>query len=134
MSKRIVVGVDGSADGHRALAWAVEEARLRACELDVVQAWEYLGVYTVDPDSRQLAHSKLEAAVAGLETSGVDVKPRLVEGRPVEALLEAARDADLLVVGSRGHGGLAATVLGSVSTGVVRHAPCPVVVVPPPRP
>jgi nucleotide-binding universal stress UspA family protein len=134
MSKRIVVGVDGSADGDRALAWAVEEARVRACELDVVQAWEYLGVYTVDPDSRQEAQSKLVAAVAGVETSGVDVTSRLVEGRPVEALIEAARDADLLVVGSRGHGGLAATVLGSVSTGAVRHARCPVVVVPPPRP
>jgi nucleotide-binding universal stress UspA family protein len=134
MSKRIVVGVDGSEDGDRALVWALEEARLRGCELDIVQAWEYLGVYTVDPESRQLAQSKLDAAVAGLETSGVDVKSRLLEGRPVEALVEAARDANLLVVGSRGHGGLAATVLGSVSAGAVRHARCPVVVVPPLRP
>jgi nucleotide-binding universal stress UspA family protein len=134
MSKRIVVGVDGSGNSHGALAWAVGEARIRGAELDVVQAWEYLGIYTVDPESKKRALADLHAAVAGFDTTGVDVKAQLVEGRPVDALVKAAKGADLVVVGSRGHSGLSASVLGSVSAGVMHHAGCPIVVVPPPRP
>ena len=61
---------------------------------------------------------------------GIDVRGELVEGPPASGLLEAARDADLLVVGSRGHGGFASLLLGSVSQQVSHHAPCPVVIVP----
>ena len=133
MTRRIVVGIDGSEDGQRALAWAIDEARARGGAVEVVHVWTWLGASTIEADTRQLARETLDVSVAKAETDGVDVRARLIEGRPVASLVGAAKGADLLVVGSRGHGGLAATVLGSVSTGVVHHAPCPIVVVPPER-
>jgi nucleotide-binding universal stress UspA family protein len=75
----------------------------------------------------------LTDALAGIDTEGVAFRTRLVEGRPVTALIRESLDADMLVIGSRGRSGVAAVVLGSVSTAGVHHARCPVVVVPPPR-
>jgi nucleotide-binding universal stress UspA family protein len=68
-----------------------------------------------------------------VDTEGLEVRPLLVEGRPVPSLVRAAADADLLVVGSRGRSGIAAVILGSVSSACVHYATCPVVVVPPAR-
>jgi nucleotide-binding universal stress UspA family protein len=70
-----------------------------------------------------------EARNATHESAPVEIRPRVVEGNPAQALLDTAKDADLLVVGSRGHGGFTEALLGSVSQHVVHHAPCPVVVV-----
>jgi nucleotide-binding universal stress UspA family protein len=134
MGKVIVAGVDGSADSQRALSWAVDEARIRGDELMVVHAWEYpVSYYNVPVAVERPAVETLAGCLAQVDTHDVKVTSRLVEGRPVRVLVQAAEGADLLVVGSRGHSGLATTILGSVSTGCVHQAPCPVAVIPPPR-
>lgn len=136
----IVVGVDGSETSVGALRWAVAEARLRGTGLVVLTAWHvpYAGleplVAGLDPEVfLRAARTAQESALAAVDTTGVDIERRLVEGGAGPALLEAARDAELVVVGTRGHGGVLGLLLGSVSHAVVQHAPCPVVVVPPLR-
>jgi nucleotide-binding universal stress UspA family protein len=136
---RIVVGVDGSAGSQRALRWALEEARLRNASVHVVHAWHAPYVmpspmapvvtYEYDPIQRT-AEDVLAGAVRAEDTRGLDVHEVLVCDSAAPALLDAAKGADLLVVGSRGRGGFAGLLLGSVSQSVAQHAPCPVVVVP----
>lgn len=137
MKSTIVVGVDGSADGNRALAWALDEAHLRGMSLLLVNGVD-LGISAADPyggglvleqlqDAGRLA---LEAAEAAAAERGVPTERRLETGSPSYALVEASRGAAMLVVGSRGHGGFAGLLLGSVSTACVHHAHCPIVVVP----
>ncbi len=133
MVETIVVGIDGSDDSQRALAWAVEEARKRGAVLEVVHAWELMASDTMAPDPARSANSLLTRSLAEVDTEGVEVHPRLVQGRPVPSLVRAAAEADLLVVGSRGRSGIAAVILGSVSSACVHYATCPVVVVPPAR-
>ncbi|HSP72048.1 MAG TPA: universal stress protein [Gaiellaceae bacterium] len=141
----IVVGVDGSEQSKRALAWALEEARLRGAELRVVHTFLYPGqawpgyVAPLDPGVLGMIRSEAEdliesivAEVAGAEPA-VEIVRVVVEGAPSERLLEEAADADLLVLGSRGLGGFAGLLLGSVGQQCVHHARCPVVVIPPPR-
>jgi nucleotide-binding universal stress UspA family protein len=107
MAGTIVVGVDGSEKSKEALRFALEEARLRGARVEAV--------YVAD--------------VAG-DAAAVRVDQIAVDDRPARALIAAAADADLLVVGSRGHGGFAGLLLGSVSQQCAQHAPCPVVIVP----
>jgi nucleotide-binding universal stress UspA family protein len=135
---RIVVGFDGSKPARRALEWAAAEARLRDAVLRVVYAWMIVPiavpelVIAEDVDELQRsAEAYLADAVAGLlpADDGVEVELVVVNARPAEALLEAAKDADLLVVGSRGLGGFAGLLLGSISSQCAHHAPCPVVIV-----
>jgi nucleotide-binding universal stress UspA family protein len=133
MVETIVVGIDGSDDGQRALAWAVEEARTRRAILEVVHAWELMASDTMSPDPAGSASGVLARSLSDVDTDGVEVHPLLVEGRPVPTLVRAAAEADLLVVGSRGRSGIAAVILGSVSSACVHYATCPVVVVPPAR-
>lgn len=136
----IVVGVDGSDESKEALRWAIDEAELRQATLRAVHAWTYGVIYPgeyVPPDLinadmlRDGAQRLLDAAVA--EVAGDNPHAyieRLVEQGPAaQVLVEAAREADLLVVGSRGHGGFAGSLLGSVSQQCVHHAPCAVVIV-----
>jgi nucleotide-binding universal stress UspA family protein len=140
----IVVGVDGSESSRDALAWALAEARLRAAPVRVVSAWEitplaYTAAGTFAPpldeavyeSVERAAEQNLSATLAALEgaAAGVEVETSVREGTAAHVLLEAARDADLIVVGSRGHGSLAGVLLGSVSHQVAQHAPCPVVIV-----
>lgn len=145
----VVVGVDGSAGANAALRFAVAEARLRETQLRAVHAWTfgytavpgggfgYLGVPLdtvpgVDiSDMRKAAVGLLERATADLagEAEGVEIERRVIEGRAAEVLLGAVGEDDLLVVGSRGHGGFAGLLLGSVSQQCAHHAPCPVVIV-----
>jgi nucleotide-binding universal stress UspA family protein len=140
--KGIVVGVDGSPDAQRALRWALEEARLRDATLHVMSAWEFpfKGLEAryydgsepegpVGPLEQSALDELAEAVTAAGGDDGVTVIKHVVRASPVRMLLDAAKDADLLVVGSRGHGGFAGLVLGSVSQQCVLHAPCPVVVV-----
>ena len=115
--EHLVVGVDSSEPARAALGWAVEEARLRSVRLTVVHAGD------------RAVPATLDAALAAVDTTGVVVERRVVADRPAPALLGAATDADLLVVGWRGRGGFRGALLGSVSTHVTDHAPCPVVVV-----
>jgi nucleotide-binding universal stress UspA family protein len=138
---RIVVGVDGSPSSQPALRWAVRQARLTGGTVDAVMAWEYpsaIGGYGWAPaamiddwDFAEIATKALADAIGGVVNadSGVSVRPLVVEGNPAEALLDAAAGADLLVVGSRGHGGFAGALLGSVSQHCVHYAPCPVAVI-----
>ena len=138
--EEIVVGVDGSDHARRALEWAAGEARLRGAKLVTVHAWHMptaaFSTYTaslIDPETfKRAAEETLAAATAAIEgtADGIVVERRVAEGPAAHVLLGQAERAKLLVVGSRGHGGFAGLLLGSVSQQVVHHARCPVVVVP----
>ena len=138
--ERIVVGIDGSDPSRRALRWAVAEARLRGAVVVAVHAWSipYVGGYPyaapdLHPDElARAARQELDAVVDAADTSGLaaPVERLAVEGAAARALLDVAKDAHLLVVGSRGRGGFAGLLLGSTSQQVCHHATCPVVVVP----
>jgi nucleotide-binding universal stress UspA family protein len=137
---RIVVGVDGSACARQALAWAIEEAKLRGDEVVAVHACPYPllaptmeGIAPVlpgpdyDRDAQRLLEREIEA-VRG-EPNGVKVTPRVSELSPAPALVRASDGADLLVLGSRGLGGFTGMVLGSVGQQCAQHAKCPVVII-----
>jgi nucleotide-binding universal stress UspA family protein len=135
----IVVGVDGSEGGRRALRWAAREATARGATVEAVAAWRWdlpSGGVEVDgdpdEDPKRRAARMLAAQVADLP-AGVSVTAQVLEGRPAEVLGTAARAADLLVLGSHGHSRAWHTVLGSVAEECVRTATCPVVVIPVPR-
>lgn len=133
---RIVVGVDGSDGSIGALRWAAEEAELRHATLEVVLAWEYpMLPYAAEAPPLQIedieaaSQRTLEELVEHLTAPGCRIVTALVHDAAAAALINASRDADLLVVGSRGRGGFAGMLLGSVSQHCVQHAKCPVVVV-----
>ncbi len=138
--RAIVVGVSGSETARRALHWAVEEGVYRNAEVRAVIAWTYVPFLVpgvIDPpDARRHAErtvaQEVAGAVAGLANPPV-VVPLAVEGSAAQVLTEASADAAMLVVGSHGHSGIAEALHSSVSTTCVRHAACPVVVVPPAR-
>jgi len=138
---RIVVGVDGSDNGRRALEWAITEANIRQAHLTVVSAWEIPNVVLSSPvataayDDDLWRNAATETVDAVLKSVAADVLPaeidrRVIEGPPAKVLVDAAEDADMIVVGSRGRGGFAGLLLGSVSQHVAHHARCPVVIVP----
>ena len=145
MAGKIVVGVDGSAHAAAALRWAAEEAGLRSVRLEVVHAWTFVPVATPADSglvpmawtdnvelldvTRRAAEDAAAAQVAEVLGPDQEATITVVENGPAEALLAAAADADLLVVGNRGRGNLAAAFLGSTSAKVADEAPCPVVVV-----
>jgi nucleotide-binding universal stress UspA family protein len=136
MARRIVVGVDGSEASHEALRWAVRLAALTGAAVVVIHAWQLLVSDGWSPmlgtaDTMIKAGEELvtEAVAAAGASRGVTVHTRVVEGHPATVLLNAARNADLLVVGSRGHGAFVGALLGSTSLYCVQHAACPVVVV-----
>ena len=147
----IVVGVDGSAPSVKALRWALGEARAHGARLQALYAFDHSpswsvyayaesGVAVPPPEEFEETAEQAQRRAEGLLHSvldevedaafGVDVEARAVmERRPAAALLEAAQEADLVVVGSRGRGGFVGLLLGSVSQQIIQHAPCPVVVV-----
>ena len=138
---RIVVGVDGSKGSQLALDWAVNEARLRGAQLSVLHAWhvQYFCGYPlapqppVDPELfENAAHQILDEMVDAIDASGLatPIEKKLVQSGAATALLLAAENADLVVMGARGLGGFMGLLLGSVSNQVTHHASCPVVVVP----
>ena len=140
-TSRIVVGVDGSAASRAAFRWAVRQAELTGATVQAMTAWQYpvaSGGYAWAPvavldstDLQEAAEKTLTdevSEVVGTRTD-ITVRPQAVEGNPAQVLLEAAADADLLVVGSRGHGGFAGALLGSVSQHCVHHANCPVLII-----
>ncbi|GAA1227726.1 universal stress protein [Kitasatospora nipponensis] len=135
--RRIVVGVDGSPSSIDALRWAVDQARTRSAVVEAVTAWQHpvstgwTVPFEADEDLAAVMRKVLDDAIARTtDPQGqVEIRPRVVQGGTVSSLLEAARGAELLVVGSRGHGGFVGALLGSVSGHCVQHTPCPVVVV-----
>jgi nucleotide-binding universal stress UspA family protein len=139
----IVVGIDGSHNASRALEWAMAEAAIRKTQLTVVTVLaEPASHWTGRPvpfpsDAERIAEIRksAEAAVDATAANPGVGKPESVTvtamaGFPVETLINASKDSDLLVVGTRGGGGFASLILGSVCNQVVHHASCPVVVVP----
>ena len=141
---RIVVGVDGSTPSEAALRWAADEARLRGdvlvpvCVFSRPAGWLGMGetmgapimVEVSDDDLTAFARQTLDKALETLgDTGGLEIEPTVVEGRAAGALTHVSADADLLVVGNRGHGDVSSLLLGSVGMHCVHHAPCPVVVV-----
>lgn len=137
---RVVVGVDGSASSTHALKWAVRHAESTGGEVSAVTAWEYPQFYgsmgwmppeneegTVEQAAGKVLADSI-AAAAGSQPP-VPIHSTVTYGAAAPVLLKEAEGASLLVVGSRGHGGFAGALLGSVGQHCVQHAPCPVVVV-----
>ncbi len=139
----IIVGIDGSDHSLHALEWAIREAAVRHAPLTVLTVQQavagYWGGPVLYPGDEDLAEKARETAQeetdhvsrrSSSESRPSSVTVRAVIGLPAEALLEAAADADMLVVGSRGTGGFKRLLMGSVSLQVTHHASCPVVVIP----
>jgi nucleotide-binding universal stress UspA family protein len=154
----IVVGVDGSEQSVRALAWALDEARLRVSEVEVVYAFDHQpewlrlgppptleGLFLEDVErrlsasgaltSRDMAREHADALIRTMlsedvDAEGLEILRTVVDDEmPAPFLVRRSRDAELLVVGSRGRGSVGSILLGSVSTYCVHHAECPVVVI-----
>ena len=144
---RIVVGIDGSEHARRTLQWAVDEARLRKWVVIAVHAHAIPTLYVApdpvlgasppfpDPEIakrlEEAAETMLAEEIEQVHSEDVTIERSVVTGSASDALVRAAREGDLLVVGSRGLGGFKGLLLGSVSRQVVHPAPCPVVIVPP---
>ena len=144
----IIVGIDGSHCSQRALEWGMNEATIRHVPITVVTVYQPVAGYwssTVPyPDdraraeragaerARRMAQEAADKALAGLgDDRPVSVTVKAVSGNPGEEILSTAPDADMIVVGARGAGGFARLLMGSVSTHLIYHARCPVVVIPP---
>jgi nucleotide-binding universal stress UspA family protein len=138
--RRIVVGVDGSEPSIRALQWAARQAEWSGATLEVLTAWTFpehpapLGIVVHVPWPEELmaeARLKLDEVIRDAlpDFDPQRVHAQVIRGSAVPVLLDAARDADLLVVGSHGRGAVAELLLGSVSERCVRHAGCSVVVI-----
>jgi len=135
----VVVGVDGSPTSDAAIATAFDEASWRGAELVAVHSWlEYASDHVLarglDAEWAQVELGETELLaerLAGWQEKYPDVVVRRVvtQGRPVERLLEEATAAQLVVVGSRGHGGISGMLLGSTSQALIHHATCPLLVV-----
>jgi nucleotide-binding universal stress UspA family protein len=146
VSPRIVAGIDGSESSASALRWAIRQAGLTGAAVDAVIAWHYpdmassgIAVGAVEPtygffreNAEKIAADAISSTVD--PASDVPVSARVAQGHAAQVLLDASAGASLLVVGSRGHGGFAEALLGSVSQHCVQHALCPVVVVRGPYP
>ena len=138
---RILVGVDGSETSKQALRWAARMIPVVGTHLEAIMVWDYPKSYgwtlAIPEDWRPDldAEKVLQATID--EVFGADRPPGLVavvrQGNPGTVLLEAARGAAMMIVGSRGHGGFAGLLLGSVSMACAEHAPCPVLVIHPDR-
>ena len=139
----IIVGVDGSGHSQRALEWAMREAAVRETPLTVITVHELIRGYfggmvehasdrILAEKTRQIVQAEVDAVANDLGVSApASVTVQVASGSAVEELANAGKDADMLVVGSRGAGGFSRLMMGSVSSLVTQHATCPVVVIPP---
>ncbi len=134
-SRRIVVGVDGSSPSLHAVEWAAREAAAHAASLEVVHVLyfpdEVLSEFA--PEMERSAHEVLDEALAHARqvAPGTDVVGHLADPPTAHTLVQLARGAELLVIATREPSALRRLAMGSVGSSVIRHAPCPVVVVPP---
>lgn len=133
---RIVVGVDGSVKSKAALTWAARQARLTGAVVEAVIVWEVPAIsgYPVpvpDVDWGDLATQIVTDAIAEIAATAepTEIRYKVAKGNATQVLLDASAGADLLVVGSRSHGGFMAALLGSTGQHCVHHATCPVVVI-----
>jgi nucleotide-binding universal stress UspA family protein len=146
-SGTIIVGVDGTDPARTALRWALAEARVRGARVVAVHVWSYAATIppadaldpvmpvpvlevteSVEKGAAALVDAEIEAVSE--EAEGLAIEKRAVEGSPAEALARVAEGADLLVLGTKGHGGLAGLLIGSVTQSMAHHPPCPLVLVP----
>jgi nucleotide-binding universal stress UspA family protein len=139
----IIVGIDGSGHSQRALEWAMREAAIRNTPLVVLTVHEavagYFGGVSMYPDdparteqARVAAQAESDKVLASLDGPRPEsVTVRAVHGFPVEELIGAGKDADMIVLGSRGAGGFTRLLMGSTAGQVTQHAHCPVVIIPP---
>lgn len=134
--KPVVVGIDGSPDSVRALQWGAQYARYAEAPVHALIGWHSAPVYgytamvSWDDSDRLKEEAAQVLAQTVREALGDDaqVTERVEQGHPSEALVKASEEAQLVVVGSRGHGGFTGMLLGSVSQHCVTHARCPVTV------
>jgi nucleotide-binding universal stress UspA family protein len=139
----IIVGVDGSGHSHRALNWAIHEAAIRHVPLTVLTVQQVMRSFWAGPmlypedtelaeHARKLAQDETDVALGKLaeDARPPEVTVLGVPGFPAEEILAVAKDADMIVVGSRGEGGFKKLLMGSVASQVTRHAHIPVVVIP----
>ena len=132
---RIVVGLDGSEESVRALEWAVRQAGLTGSRLQVITVWQWPAMYGTAPmpeidyegDTRRAVVGRVDEVRAHHPDLEIDFD--VVAGPAAQALVQASSGAELLVVGSRGHGAFAGALIGSVSLHCVHQAHCPVVVI-----
>ena len=143
MTQRLIVGVDGSESAHRAVEWAARECEVRDARLELVAVWEVpigtmgfgygLAVMPEEMTKELQVGTEELLATAAREARAVApdvlIETRAVEGQAADVLVHASKDADMLVVGSRGRGGFRELLLGSVSQQCAHHAACPVVIV-----
>src|ERR1700733_5623281 len=135
-SGRIVVGIDGSPSSLEALSWAARQATMTGTVLEVVRTWEWPASYgwsgplPADFDPEADVAAALESALTEVraEQPGLRIDARVVSGHPAPILVEASKGAELLVVGSRGHGQFVGMLLGSVSEYCATNARCPVLI------
>jgi nucleotide-binding universal stress UspA family protein len=136
--RRIVVGIDGSAPSRSALAWAIRQASLSGATVEAIIAWQYPTAYGYPVPMAppftpsETAEGVLSTAIAEVghgSTDQVEIVPEVLEGNPAQVLLKASAGADLLVIGSRGHGGFVEALLGSTGQHCLHHASCPVVII-----
>ena len=133
---RIVVGLDGSASSPDALAWAARQADLTKSSLEIVMTWEWpsslwlggAGPRRLRPRGGRPQGTRDRRRGVRAEHPDVNIDPRVVSGHPAPILVEASKGADLLVVGSRGHGEFVGMLIGSVSEYCATNAHCPVLV------
>jgi nucleotide-binding universal stress UspA family protein len=137
----ILVGIDGSAHSSRALEWAAKEAAVRHTSLHVLTVHQavagfwggslrYQGDDELTAKARDAAQAETDQVVSGLADKPESVTVTAVHGIPAEEILNAGADAEMIVVGSRGGGGFARLLLGSVSSTVAEHAKVPVMILP----
>jgi len=140
----ILVGVDGSHHSHRALGWAMRQAVQQHDPLTVLAVRPdpvrpatgiYWGVHSYPEDGhnldavRKAVQEIVDEVAAEIGERPPEISVNVASGDPAEELIKASQDADMLVVGSRGNGGFATLLMGSVSSKVTHHAACPVVVI-----
>lgn len=133
----VVVGIDGSPDSQQALTWAIEYAQKFDAPVEAVITWEIPVTYGYPVSFDASWYDDLEGRAQGVLDATLDavladksrVNQHVERGHPAATLVQAASSAQLLVVGSRGHGAFVGMLIGSVSQYCVQHAPCPVVVI-----
>jgi nucleotide-binding universal stress UspA family protein len=136
VQRRIVVGVDGSDQSRKALRWGAQLAANFGARLEVLGAWDYppnFGWSVIpenwDPAADTLKNLQETVREVFGDQPPVDVEIQVRQGGAARVLIDAAQHANLLIVGSRGHGGFAGMLLGSVSEIVAEHSPCPVLII-----
>ncbi|MCL4552080.1 MAG: universal stress protein [Candidatus Marsarchaeota archaeon] len=133
---KIIVGVDGSPSSNFALEWAAQEAEIRGSTLELIHAWNYPnlgygGYVAVLEDFEKDAAALLDEVVASVRKNYPRLKlvSSLIQGPTAQTIMDRAKEADMVVVGSRGRGGFSGLLLGSVGQQLVHHCPAPVVII-----